>query len=910
MPSAKSPLTCLKFEMDGFISAKTAIFVPETAPMDQSVITEAVTRLHLPTPNLTIMFLAPHRHPEEFLSAKELTSARLAPIRKTGKKDQQFLSPEETKRVLLHKLDAIIHAIMCAADQTGSWLVSDHTPNGAELMENEILRKGSADCTQVNFFNACPKGQDGLSANVCLEKECWRMLKDMFKAAVPLHKFKTCKPLKLKSDLLKKVRKFGMSTKFPGHFFLQGEADSNNLALEKRAPCSQWIHAEADFFFIKVPVGGIVEPKESEHDSIADNSCEMPIDDLFGNMGKVYISGRSYDTVSSIMETFKNGFPTIFINNTGGTCNSASQIILAVQRLMKGDIAFYKKVVLPIHSAAAMPVLLERRLANVSASLILGHANRQASRAANEEGMFEVAHMAALLDMVKARPKYFSESVAVIDPVKDSPEEALERLSACFSSTYVGALELGASSALTDCVLEAWKNHKDMMASASSLRRCASILTYTGATFTWLSIVVSLTVSDLEHCPLEGDSGPHSNLCRLEEYLKSHRVIDMADGMFWLRAFLVFIPIFSGLVATVGSYFLFLEKWAAVHLQAAELVREIYRFRANLGQYALTAADGETSACVKKRVRKQFAQKVSALYSSVLNTTLKNGAMNFSSAQMTSEEVSSHVVGSLYGLWKPKTQQPAAASTNATPELARIASEIELGSMNDARRPLAGGAPGESHGSDSDDDVAPSAPVDERYAWMDVDDFVSPITAEVYFTTRLMPLAQMYTESIPALSRRHHMNNLLLFAVSFLASVMAAFQLSGWIPAAVGLGSMLMTIFHFQNVRAELSSKNQARASLRELELGWASYSNVDRRTPIVKEQLVQTVEAQVISVTHAMVGGAGVQSSGDDNAKDGGDKNDKKKKKKDDSSDDDEEKQDRMEEGGGGVGTDAAEGE
>ena len=43
--------------------------------------------------------------------------------------------------------------------------------------------------------------------------------------------------------------------------------------------------------------------------------------------------------------------------------------------------------------------------------------------------------------MTKERPQVFTETIKVIDPMTDSPEEALEKLSACFSGTYTGVMQ-------------------------------------------------------------------------------------------------------------------------------------------------------------------------------------------------------------------------------------------------------------------------------------------------------------------------------------------------------------------------------------------------------------------------------------------------------------------------------------
>ena len=79
-----------------------------------------------------------------------------------------------------------------------------------------------------------------------------------------------------------------------------------------------------------------------------------------------------------------------------------------------------------------------------------------------EGGRLTVADVTLILDVAKTRPQVFTQTIKVMDPLRQTAEQCLESFSTCLSSTYTGVMELGASQAQLDVVLEAWRVHRTL----------------------------------------------------------------------------------------------------------------------------------------------------------------------------------------------------------------------------------------------------------------------------------------------------------------------------------------------------------------------------------------------------------------------------------------------------------------
>jgi len=158
-----------------------------------------------------------------------------------------------------------------------------------------------------------------------------------------------------------------------------------------------------------------------------------------------------------------------------------------------------------------------------------------------------------------------------------------------------------------------------------------------------------------------------------------------------------------------------------------------------------------------------------------------------------------------------------------------------------------------------------------------LDDFVSPLTAETYYTTRLQPVVDLYLNKSPELAGLNNLLEMGVFVLGCLASILGAFDCSETIPVIFACVALLQTIMAYYNPRTHLNATNRALAGLRAMQMEWEALSNVDRRVASFKERLFLTAENLVLDVMQAWVGSVAVK--GDDTAESRGPETEKKKK-------------------------------
>jgi len=206
--------------------------------------------------------------------------------------------------------------------------------------------------------------------------------------------------------------------------------------------------------------------------------------------------------------------------------------------------------------------------------------------------------------------------------MRDSPEFCLEQLSSCFASTYTGTVELGASSAQADVLLQAWRTHQELSSTAGSLESRSMLFTTLGAFLSWIGIVIAVSYQSLE----SDDEGTS----------EEHVFLDIDVGTV-LRCCNIVVPALGGLLLTIRSRFRFLENWTVCATACGEIVREIYCFRGGVGDYDVSvhpaaqdpggAREGgraASAASAAKKARVLFAGRLDEIVSRVVSSGLKD----------------------------------------------------------------------------------------------------------------------------------------------------------------------------------------------------------------------------------------------------------------------------------------------
>eukprot|EP00747_Dinoflagellata_sp_TGD_P144092 gnl/TRDRNA2_/TRDRNA2_176458_c0_seq2.p1 gnl/TRDRNA2_/TRDRNA2_176458_c0~~gnl/TRDRNA2_/TRDRNA2_176458_c0_seq2.p1 ORF type:complete len:281 (-),score=57.10 gnl/TRDRNA2_/TRDRNA2_176458_c0_seq2:24-866(-) len=274
-------------------------------------------------------------------------------------------------------------------------------------------------------------------------------------------------------------------------------------------------------------------------------------------------------------------------------------------------------------------------------------------------------------------------------------------------------------------------------------------------------------------------------------------------------------------------------------------------------------------------IRKKFVTQVTEIFSSVMSTGLKDDTVTEMNYPLMVYDLPEYAMSTLYGESRPSSSIfamlfgcCAGRRTAVTP-------------ADESQAPLTGDL--ESNATIENEDG--EEVLDRDDLWVgDKDDFVSAITAEVYYDTRVAPLASLFSKNAPRLSSQQQFGNMIIFLCGFIASMLGAFDHSSFIPIVVGFSSMLTVLMGYHHIRQELGASNVALTTLRRKQVEWAASSNVDRRTPKFKTDLIMTVEDQALAVCQAIVGSvaAGASKSSSEGDEKGDKEKDKKKDKKD----------------------------
>jgi len=356
---------------------------------------------------------------------------------------------------------------------------------------------------------------------------------------------------------------------------------------------------------------------------------------------------------------------------------------------------------------------------------------------------------------------------------------------------------------------------------------------------------------------------------------------------------------------------MFREKWAAAKVACGMIVREIYLFRGAQGRYDTSTGDedeGLSKAAKSKRARMRFVSTVHGIFNNIMVTELKSSFVNISSSDnmLTAELLPAYVACTLYNL---KVSQGTLAKLSAFCACCRCFRR-KMGRTNSRTMvheyaPMPGTVTIEGD-SDYENDaplmtdalsIATTAEEGQNgfQSFEDplrgVDDFLSAVTAEAYFTSRTQNIKDMAQRASPSLARQQDFGDVLIFLCSFAASLLGALNHSSWIPIVVGFSAQLTAVLSFKGLRPLLETTNQAIAGLKNIEMEWSALSTMDRRTPMLKRKLITMTEQYAFSIVQASVGSSSSTDAKmveEDNEK-GGEKDqggDKDKKNKDNKKD------------------------
>jgi len=197
------------------------------------------------------------------------------------------------------------------------------------------------------------------------------------------------------------------------------------------------------------------------------------------------------------------------------------------------------------------------------------HAEKNAAPTPSAD--FTIPDIIQVFDIVKMRKNKFRSTTKVVDPLMETPEQAMNRLSSCLDSTDIGPVEIGAHDAHSKVVKEAWGYHQILMSKLDEVSARFNRLSMASAFFLFASTTCSVLLAILRN---------QSDECQ--------------DCVRVGKAVVIIIPMGVSFLTTVVSSFQLGTRKAKLVLAGAKITREIFMFRGHVAHYSVTGLIAET----------------------------------------------------------------------------------------------------------------------------------------------------------------------------------------------------------------------------------------------------------------------------------------------------------------------------
>lgn len=538
---------------------------------------------------------------------------------------------------------------------------------------------------------------------------------------------------------------------------------------------------------------------------------------LLGNHGLMVLGGDGGGVSGfgkELREALERGDPTILVNNTGGETQQYARLLKRIWEYQeKGENLLPHAQDLLMHA-------------------LKGITNSATTKEPKEPvfgGHFvdklNLPEVLRVINMVRDRPKYFQETLKIVDVLKDSPEHVIKEASKSFASRATHACELGAGRADEKAINCAWQVHVALIRLGGRLRRWDHFVICFTALVTFLGSASSVLVTWAKSvdAPVE--------FCQT------------ATCAAWLgRAAVTFPALATALIAFVAAT-RFTSRVAHLKSLAGRVVAEIYKFRMRVGVYDLLGMRSSVSDPLEHLEEEQAKQNVSVLLHESrthFSTTIRNmveetakrmaGGFNIDSHDaLTVHQLQPHVNRSCYG-----TSEYSAKGD--------LTSNLCYDSFYHCFTGI--------KKSNSD-------PQTSEYSATANDDLTSNLSCDSYYHFRILPLLAFYRRQTPWLARIDLALNAMLMLLTTLATVLAAMDQALFVPLVFAAAGLLKSLQEYGAFNARLVATTNAVAELTSLELLWESLSEVDKGLSTTRCDLVSVAERAALGVLVAETGEA-----------------------------------------------------
>jgi hypothetical protein len=128
------------------------------------------------------------------------------------------------------------------------------------------------------------------------------------------------------------------------------------------------------------------------------------------------------------------------------------------------------------------------------------------------------------------------------------------------------------------------------------------------------------------------------------------------------------------------------------------------------------------------------------------------------------------------------------------------------------------------------------------------------MTADSYITLRLLPMLAEYSSKSPSISRDVSTVAITVVLLSVVASGLAAFEQSVWIPATLAVSAAVSSWANHQNKENKLGGINGAIHQMHQLLVWWNGLTMIEKRVIQNKEHLVLSTENIILGAKTALL--------------------------------------------------------
>jgi hypothetical protein len=625
-------------------------------------------------------------------------------------------------------------------------------------------------------------------------------------------------------------------------------------------PETKWLFHYRQYLFNGGSHYVIYENAEDSSFPLKSNGMAWPEGSIFAHGGNL-----SYERIKRSLST---GTPTVMLYNTGGVAQTFGSLHnwCVSQNLRLVDEC--------------------ARTGTDTTRAILARTDMVSSEPWTKK--FGVSGVAEMQRLVKRAPEVMRKSVVVVDVLKETPEQVVEKVTGAFATGGKGLPELGLGSAEEDIVLDAWKAHMILTSNAKRFRRWGDFFYYFSLFLTFISSILAVLITK-------------------EDYLgamTNELNFDMDDVC---KRLLLIIPIVSSIVASVINNKRMLQKWAALKTAASQITAEIYKFRNRVLEYDAFHSQNDVDQDDGKEdngpqggqptegfnPRQVFVQRFQDINkfaldnvdgdSLKLTSTAKLDLSDDSQKQIFKQRLRRYVPQEVYGGHEPPSNSWRGAKGGSYLSCfccARRSNEKKVSA--NLQKPSAIAPVECAHDSppalhkqksfspkhllsspkcknEEDDflDLEKGAGADNgaEVGMVEPDDFVSPMVIETYIEYRARLLLKLCVSNTSPLAKKLSHFQMALIILGGFGTLLSAIDKPRWVAVTVAAATCLMNIMQHEKLQQRLDSTNSAVRDLNNNHILMNSLSIVSRRTQEIKTLCVNTVETATLETTTTWTG-------------------------------------------------------